>query len=121
MTAMTAVTVLTAMAGCLMLIITERRMILMIPVTYQTIAKFKVSNGDGGCFVKQDIKTHALSCTCRAWADNKHCKHIDYVKKHPFIQLTSLPTYQEYCDIVWGRDRYAKERWVIEHLKPIEI
>ena len=87
---------------------------------YQTVAKFKSRNGNNVYYVRQD-SPREFSCNCDNWKYYRKCKHVEYVKNHPYVVLDAVPTYQEAVAMVWGNDRQAKERWVINHLKAIVI
>jgi len=93
----------------------------LVEFPYQTIAKFRDKEDGSICFVKQGDEKGSLMCTCRSWVLDKKCKHIEYIKAHPFVQLISVPTYQESVSFMWGQDKKAKDNWVIMHLKVIEI
>lgn len=90
-------------------------------IRYQTLAKFKSKNGGDVYFVKRKLSTGELSCNCKGWIYNRSCKHIDYVKANPYIELTDIPTYQEALRMDWGRNLEEKEKWTVAHLKAIEF
>jgi len=113
-----------------------------MPMLYETIAKFsakgKSAYGTGPkrggevYFVRRNIKTGMLSCTCKgclpvdakkaeAGPGKSLCRHIDYVKENPVIVLKRIPTYQEAVLMAWGKDMQVKEKWLSENLKEIEI
>jgi len=92
-----------------------------MPMRYETIAKFKSKRGGEVYFVKRKMKTGEFSCNCPGWIYSRHCKHIDYVKENPLIEIIDIPAYQEACQMAWGKDKQAKEQWIMEHLKEIEI
>lgn len=88
---------------------------------YETLAKFVSERGGDVYFVKRKLSTGEFSCNCKGWLYNRHCKHIDYAKANSFIELTDIPTYQEALSMDWGRNLEEKEKWLINHLKPIKL
>jgi hypothetical protein len=111
-------------------------------IKYETLAKFSAKGGSasggksrkGGdvYFVKRKLATGELSCNCKGCLPAKakkakaglyyrHCKHIDYVKSHSFIELTDIPTYQEAIAMDWVKNLEEKEKWTVAHLKAIEL
>ena len=113
-----------------------------MPMLYETIAKFYAKGesaygkgpkrGGEVYFVRRNIKTGRLSCTCKgclpvdakkakAMLGKSLCRHIDYVKENPVIVLKRIPTYQEAVLMAWGKDTQVKEKWLSENLKEIEI
>lgn len=88
---------------------------------YLTVAKFISQRSREVYLVKRNLKTGEISCNCRGWLYSRNCKHIGYVKRHPFLELTDIPTYQEALRMDWGRNLEEKEKWTVVHLKAIEL
>lgn len=88
---------------------------------YLTVAKFISQRSGETYLVKRNLKTGGISCNCRGWIYYKNCKHTNYVKSNSFVELTDIPTYQETLAVNWGRDLEEKEKWTVEHLKPIVL
>ena len=104
---------------------------------YETLAKFRSKGGDV-YFVKRKVSTGELFCTCKGCLPSeakllrsssrakeglyyRHCKHVYYVKSAFFLELTDIPTYQEALKMDWGKNPEEKEKWLIAHLKEIEL
>ncbi len=90
-------------------------------VKYETLGKFISKRGGDVYWVKRRLDTGELSCNCKGWIYSRKCKHIDYVKANPFLELTDIPTYKEALAMNWGRKLEEKEEWTVAHLKAIEI
>ncbi|MBM3253975.1 MAG: hypothetical protein FJZ16_06975 [Candidatus Omnitrophica bacterium] len=99
---------------------------------YETLAKFVSKRGGDVYYVKRNLDTGEITCNCKgclptearsaqAGIYRRWCKHVDHVTLNPYIELTDIPTYQEALVMDWGKNLEEKEKWLVNHLKPIEL
>ena len=88
---------------------------------YEIVGKFRSKRSGAVYLVRRQLATGELSCACPDWIHHRQCKHVAYVQKHPYMELTDIPTYQEAVAMDFGRNLEAKEQWTIEHLKDVVL
>lgn len=93
----------------------------MVEVESEIVGKFRSRRSGEVYLVRRQLADGALSCECLGWTRSRYCKHVAYVWQHPYAELSELPTYQEAVAMDFGRNRDAKEQWVIEHLKAVVL
>lgn len=91
-------------------------------LTHTTLAKFISKRSGETYLVKQHLKTSEISCNCKGWIYRRKCKHLTYLANNGyFAELTDIPTRAEAELMSYGDNLEEKEKWTVEHLKPIEL
>lgn len=88
---------------------------------HEIVGKFRSRHSGEVVLVRRHLADGELSCECLGWLRRRRCKHVTYVWRHPYAELSDLPTYQEAVAMDFGRNLEAKEQWTIEHLKEVVL